>query len=315
MSLQMPSEPADQSRGRVLLITMVRYALGLVILIYGISKLSNYQFQVSAWDYDQPLIRASGSMLTWAFLGYQPWFQFLLGVFETMPGLLLLSRRTWRLGALMLFPVLLNVVLMNFAMELWLNTRIISSVLLLLNLILLACDLPMYRAFLAALLPAPAPFRNSGTRVAATITSIALPILALGTFIALVMLPQTRAIEEMQDFVGVRQINGAGAWGVDRIAIGGHELTGEPKRRFYFDIFRECAFKSGSEEAHGTFKANRRLHMIDISNLQLAQSSGPIAATYTLDSKILRIEGMRAGEPVEIVLHRLNWGPTRPWGP
>jgi uncharacterized membrane protein YphA (DoxX/SURF4 family) len=302
------------SRLLTILIVIARYVLGLDILIYGISKLLNFQFQVSPWTYAHPLAQTSGSMLAWAFLGYQPWFQFLMGVFEVVPGLLLLTRRTWRLGALLLFPVLFNVGLINYALELWRDTRIISSVLLLLNLFLLACDLPMYLSFLAALLPAPIPFRNRRVQVATTVVAILVPVLAMGAFWVLGEMPADRTMAEVEDFVGTRQINGAGTWGVDRIAIGGHDITGAPDRRLYFDIFMKCGYKSGLEESLGTYKASRGEHSVTISGLSLGGDSSPIAATYALQGKVLKIDGQRSGQPVEIALHRLNWGPMLPFG-
>lgn len=302
------------SRLLTILITIARYLLGLGILTYGISKLANFQFQVSPWTYAHPLIKTSGSMLTWAFLGYQPWFQFLLGVFETVPGLLLLSRRTWRLGALLLFPVLLNVVLINYALELWRDTRIISSILLLLNFFLLACEFPMYRSFLAALLPAPTRFRNRRVQAVGTVAAILVPALAMGAFWVLAEMPADRSMAEIEDFVGTRQINGAGTWGVDRIAIGGRDIPGAPDRRLYFDIFMKCGYKSGLEESLGTYKSSRSGHSVTISGLSLGGDSSPIAANYALQDKVLKIEGQRSGQPVEIVLHRLNWGPMLPFG-
>jgi hypothetical protein len=311
------AQPAQLRSSRLLtiFITVGRYALGLGILIYGISKLTNIQFQVSAWTYAHPLIQTSGSMLTWAFLGYQPWFQFLLGLCETIPGLLLLSRRTWRLGALLLFPVLLNVVLINFALDLWHDTKIISLVLLSLNVFLLACELHRYRSILAILLPTPAPFRNRRVRMMATAAAILVPVLAMGAFWVFGEMPANRTMDEMSDFVGVRQINGAGTWGVDRIAVGGQEVSGAQDRRLYFDIFKRCGYKSGLDESLGTFKASRAAHSVSISGVTLGGDSSPISATYTLEGKILKIEGQRNGQTVEIVLHRLNWGPMLPYGP
>jgi hypothetical protein len=288
--------------------------LGLAILTYGISKLFNFQFQVSAWTYAHPVIQTSGSMLTWAFLGYEPWFQFLLGVFETVPGLLLLTRRTWRLGALLLFPVLLNVVLINFALDLWHDTKVISSILLLLDLSLLACDHSRYRSFLAELLPKPTPFRNRPARVAATVAAILVPVVAMGCFWIFGMMPMNRTAAEIADLVGVRQINGAGTWGVDRITIGGQEIAGAPDRRFYFDVFMKCGYKSGLTESLGTFTASRSSHSVTISGLPLGGDSSLIVATYTLQGKALKIDGNRGGQPVEILLHRLNWGPMLPFG-
>jgi hypothetical protein len=46
---------------------------------------------------------------------YSPVFQFLLGAFETIPAVLLLFARTRLLGALLLFPVVLNVAMINNA--------------------------------------------------------------------------------------------------------------------------------------------------------------------------------------------------------
>ena len=308
-------EPPSPRASRLLtaLITVARYILGLVILTYGISKLGNYQFQVSSWAYAQPLIKTSGKMLIWAALGYQPWFQFLLGACETIPGLLLLSQRTWRLGALLLFPVLLNVVLMNFALDLWRDTQIISSVLLLLNLFLLASNHRLYRSFVAALTPPPTPFRNRRVQLAATATAILVPVMAMGAFWIFGMMPITREMEKIADFVGTRQINGAGMWGVDKITIGSHEIPGAPDRRIYFDIFMKCGYKSGLEESLGSFKASRGEHSISISGLSLGGGSSDIGGTYTLKDKVLIIEGQRSGQPVEIVLHWLNWGPMLPF--
>ena len=298
----------------MVLITIARYALGLVILTYGISKLLNVQFQVSAWTYARPLIQTSGSMLTWAFLGYQPWFQFLLGMLETIPGLLLLSRRTWRLGALLLFPVLLNVVLINFALDLWHDTQVISSVLLLINLFLLACDLRRYRSILALLLPSPAPIQSPRIRIAATVASILVPVLAIGSFIAFGLMPIQRDLDKIVDFTGKRQINGAGTWAVDRITVGGRDIPGATDRRMYFDIFNKCGYKSGLEESLGSFKADRSGHSVSISGLSLGGDSSSIVATYSLQGKGLTIEGQRSGQQVEILLHRSNWGAMLPFG-
>ncbi len=297
-----------------MLITIARYLLGILILTYGISKLANGQITVSAWTYAQPLIRTSGAMLTWAFLGYQPWFQFLLGVLETVPGLLLLFRRTWRLGALLLLPVMLNVVLMNYAFELWQDTRILSAVLLAINIFLLACDLPMYRSFLAKLMPKPEPIKNGRTRLAATVAAVVVPLACLSAYQIGIMNPAFAKFANLSDFTGVRQINGAGTWGVNRIAIGGHEIPGASDRRFYFDIWMKCAYKSGLDQSTGTFKASRKEHTIDIAGLSLGGDSSPISAHYTVDGKVLKIEGQRNGQPVDIQLQRLNWGPMTPWG-
>ena len=123
---------------------------------YFISKLFNYQFQVQPWGYAQPLGEIGGITLTWAFLGYQPWFQFLIGVLEAIPALLLLFRRSRRAGALLMLVMVLNVALMNYAMDLWHDTRVIATVFLMMNIYLLACDWPVWRNIAIQLFPRPA---------------------------------------------------------------------------------------------------------------------------------------------------------------
>jgi hypothetical protein len=110
--------------------TVARLALAVGMAPYSISKLFDLQFQVGASNYALPLGEISGIGLAWAFLGYSPVFQTLMGVFETVPVIMLLFARTRRLGALLLFPVLLNVVMINYFLYLWPATRLIGSVLL-----------------------------------------------------------------------------------------------------------------------------------------------------------------------------------------
>lgn len=53
--------------------------------------------------------------MVWALYGYPPVYGRFTGLYEVVPALLLLSRRTATLGALGLFAVSLNVTVMDFA--------------------------------------------------------------------------------------------------------------------------------------------------------------------------------------------------------
>jgi hypothetical protein len=98
-------------------------------------------------------------MLAWAYLGYAPWFQRLMGAVEFAPALMLFFRRTARLAAALMFAVLLNVVLVNFALDLWHDTKIISCQLLGLDVYLLLNQSPYFRRALAKILESPPPIR------------------------------------------------------------------------------------------------------------------------------------------------------------
>jgi uncharacterized membrane protein YphA (DoxX/SURF4 family) len=293
--------------------TLVRCLLGIVMVLYGLQKITDMQIQLSAWDYARPLIRTSGSALTWAFLGYQPWFQSLTGFLEAIPGLMLLSRRFWRLGALLLFPVVLNVALINWAMDLWLDTRILTLVLLALNVFLISRNLPVCIAFLKNLTPRPAPSHHPVGKMVSNAAFPILAIMAIGGYFVLINLPYMRPIREEADFIGIRQINGAGAWIVQQATVDGHEVTGGTDRKLYFDFFGKCVFTAPGQELIGTFKSNLTNHTFQIAGVALSGDSSPIDGTYQVQGNQLILQGEQNHKPVRMTLKKWDWGPLLPF--
>lgn len=117
---------------------LLRYFLGFSLLTYGLTKIFQTQFVLlpfAAWQL--PLERLGGDHLTWAFLGKTSWFQVLLGFFEFIPAILVLFRRTVLLGAILLLPMTLNVLLINHALDLWSGTKELSIQFFAMNLIIL----------------------------------------------------------------------------------------------------------------------------------------------------------------------------------
>ena len=118
--------------------SLIRYYLSLSLIPYAISKIMQTQFVLLPFSHwEQPLETLSGKNITWAFFGYSPWFQVLLGILEFLPAVLLLFRRTTFLGAILLLPMTLNVFLVNHALDLWSATKQISLTLLILNILIL----------------------------------------------------------------------------------------------------------------------------------------------------------------------------------
>jgi hypothetical protein len=122
------------------------------MLPYALSKILQTQFILYPFSLQDKLESTPGSVLTWAFLGHSGWFQILLGFFELIPALLLLFRRTTLLGAILMLPITLNVVLINYALQLWHETKIISSVLLVLNLLVLIIEWKSVKALIAVII-------------------------------------------------------------------------------------------------------------------------------------------------------------------
>lgn len=127
---------------------------------YALTKILRTQFVLTGFSLTQlqSLESIPGTTLTWAFLGHSLWFQVLLGFLELIPALLLLFRRTTFLGATLMLPVTLNVFLINYALDLWVGTKVVGSGLLILNILVLIFHWAKIKSILMVIL-------NRGIRI------------------------------------------------------------------------------------------------------------------------------------------------------
>jgi hypothetical protein len=93
----------------------IRLFLALVFTFYGGLKLLGGQYYYGDWVIDKHT--TDGTSLVWAFYGYSPFYGRATGLFELIPALMLLHRRTATLGAAALLAVGLNITLMDFAFD------------------------------------------------------------------------------------------------------------------------------------------------------------------------------------------------------
>ncbi len=121
---------------------IVRYSLGIIMLTYSLTKILKTQFALPGfvWTETQTLETIASKQLAWVFLGYSTWFQVLLGLLEFLPAILIFFRRTTLIGAILMLPVTLNVALINYALDLWDETKLLSLMLLFLNLLIFAFE-------------------------------------------------------------------------------------------------------------------------------------------------------------------------------
>lgn len=90
-----------------------RYFCAFMLYTYGISKLLHLQFDLQAQLAQQPVGALTGYQLTWFYFGYSRAYAVLLGVTQVLGGTLLLFRKTTLLGALVMLPVMGNILLIN----------------------------------------------------------------------------------------------------------------------------------------------------------------------------------------------------------
>jgi hypothetical protein len=288
--------------------------LAVGIMPYGISKVFNYQFQVSAWAYAKPLGDTPGTYLTWSFLGYQPWFQFLLGLLETVPAVLLLFRRTRRAGAVLMLPMILNVALMNYAIDLWPATQRISAVFLVMNLYLLACDWSLWRRLTIELFHRP-PVSPSRWRTAGNIAEIAAALLLPAAATFYLFSEVSLLTQPIVDFIGDRQINRAGTWIVRQLTLDGRDAPLQGEALVYFDFGKACHYAAGGHTSAGKFDADRARHTFRIDDVAFAPGLSSIHGTYRIDGVRMILDGGPSSPTVHLVLERYRWGKQLPFRP
>lgn len=92
---------------------ILRYWLAFEISVYGFAKIFRTQFAPLFSRDDTPVGHLTGFQLTWNYFGYSYAFAVILGLLQIGGSILLLFRRTTLLGAVILVPVMVNIVFIN----------------------------------------------------------------------------------------------------------------------------------------------------------------------------------------------------------
>ncbi len=121
------------------MILFIRLLLGIVFVTYGVVKLGGGQYYYGDFVIDSKTV--SGTSFVWAFFGWSKVYALFTGFGEFMAGLLLLIPRTRTAGAVILFPISLNITVLTFAFG-FPGVKYASLVYTLLCGLLLLYDLP-----------------------------------------------------------------------------------------------------------------------------------------------------------------------------
>ena len=92
---------------------IIRYWLAFEISTYGFAKILGTQFHTPSYRKDMLLGEANGFALTWYYYGYSYTLAVIIACTQIGGSILLLFRRTVLLGATILLPVLINILLIN----------------------------------------------------------------------------------------------------------------------------------------------------------------------------------------------------------
>lgn len=114
-----------------------RNLLGLFMIFYGLPKLFGGFFDYQLFALDTKLGEVSEFELAWYFYGKNRWQELFSGIMEFIPGVLLLNRRTYYFGAILLLPVTAQVFILNLFFKIGGVTFPAAAVLLACNLYIL----------------------------------------------------------------------------------------------------------------------------------------------------------------------------------
>ena len=90
-----------------------RWTAASLCFFYGFAKINGAQFTVLDSEVTKPLAEVSGFWLTWYYFGYSPVYGTLLALIQIAAGVLLIIPRTALAGALVLLPVVTNILLID----------------------------------------------------------------------------------------------------------------------------------------------------------------------------------------------------------
>jgi hypothetical protein len=90
-----------------------RWIAATLCCLYGFAKLNGSQFTILDSELTRPLGEVSGFWLTWYYFGYSPVYGSLLALLQIGAAVLLVLPRTALAGALMLLPVVTNILLID----------------------------------------------------------------------------------------------------------------------------------------------------------------------------------------------------------
>jgi hypothetical protein len=280
----------------------LRYAVGLVMITFGLVKALGIQFPpLTPMRLFQRIGDQSPMGLLWTFMGYSRAYNWFAGGIELAGALLILFRRTVTLGAFLTLAAMTQVVLLNFCYDVPVKTLAVH--LWLAALVLLW---PALRRLLTVLTTADAPvvaIRRRRLRLVAIAAHLA--------FIAVVLGAQLRGLSMFKvAFLGGTPPALSGAWQVERFVrderpIDGADPTGW--RRVGFD-HGELIVQLGSDAIGGRYRATA-----DEAAQTLAVRTEPDdrRAPVTLRYRLLgggqvELAGTLDGRAVQALLHKID---------
>ena len=212
----------------------VRFVLGTTMIGYGAFKVISSQFPPPTLDRLMQSYGDSSPMgLLWTFMGASEPYTMFVGFAEMISGILLFSRKTSALGALMSVGVLSNVVALNFSYDV--PVKLFSSHLLAMAIFLLLPDARRLVNFL--ILNRPVECVRMEPLFRRTLWHRGAQVVASLFLIAVVGISLYQSYDQRRSFIGLGRSPLYGIWEVEEFSLGQPASTASAPRwqRMIFD--------------------------------------------------------------------------------
>jgi hypothetical protein len=109
---------------------LLRLLAAAILMTYGFAKINGSQFTILDSELDKPMGQVSGFWLTWYYFGYSQIYGTFLALAQIVGAVLLTIDRTALMGACLLAPILLNIILIDVAYQVDIGATVVALLLL-----------------------------------------------------------------------------------------------------------------------------------------------------------------------------------------
>jgi hypothetical protein len=294
--------PRNYDKGWIVFRAYLRFVLAIAMISYGVAKVIPSQFPAPTLDrLMQRFGDASPMGLLWTFMGASVAYNMFSGAAEMLGGLLLTTRRTALLGALVSAGAMTNIAMLNFAYDV--PVKIYSSQLLLEAIVIALPDVPRLINFFIrnrAVTPAPLP-RLTQSR-ALEIGGIVVRTLAVAAFL---FMSVREVRENLKTYNAGNRSPLYGIWRVDDYQIDGHVIAGLTRwRRVIFEIRPMMSVQLMDDvRVRLSAKMDEKNRSLAVSRRNEPQWDGRLTYQHSTPDTLM-IDGNLGGKNIHALCHR-----------